>query len=206
MDIYLVSVSWLLWIALLWTLGYMSLFELQFYLGVCPGVRLLDLYGYYIFSFLRNLHPVFHSDCTNLLSHRQCKRISFSPHPLLHLLFVGFLMMAILPRVRKYLTLVLIFTSLLVMLSIFSCAYCVLSRVSSVWLFATLWTIKPTGFLCPWDSPGKNTGVDQHALLQEIFRPWDRTCLSHVSCTGRRVSATWEAHWSSMFLLWRNVC
>ena len=23
--------------------------------------------------------------------------------------------------------------------------------------------------LCPWDSPGKNTGVDSHALLQGIF-------------------------------------
>ena len=23
--------------------------------------------------------------------------------------------------------------------------------------------------LCPWDSPGKNTGVGNHSLLQEIF-------------------------------------
>ena len=28
---------------------------------------------------------------------------------------------------------------------------------------------KPTRFLCPWDSPGKNTGVGCHALLQGIF-------------------------------------
>ena len=27
----------------------------------------------------------------------------------------------------------------------------------------------PTRLLCPWDSPGKNTGVDCHFLLQEIF-------------------------------------
>ena len=27
----------------------------------------------------------------------------------------------------------------------------------------------PTRFLCPWDSPGKNTGVSCHALLQGIF-------------------------------------
>ena len=26
-----------------------------------------------------------------------------------------------------------------------------------------------TRFLCPWDSPGKNTGVGYHSLLQEIF-------------------------------------
>jgi len=27
----------------------------------------------------------------------------------------------------------------------------------------------PASFLCPWDSPGKNTGVGCHALLQGIF-------------------------------------
>ena len=36
---------------------------------------------------------------------------------------------------------------------------------SHVRLFMTLWT----RFLCPWDSPGKNTGVGCHALLQGIF-------------------------------------
>ena len=35
-------------------------------------------------------------------------------------------------------------------------------------------SLRPPGLylarlLCPWDSPGKNTGVDSHALLQEIF-------------------------------------
>ena len=27
----------------------------------------------------------------------------------------------------------------------------------------------PTRLLCLWDSPGKNTGVDCHSLLQRIF-------------------------------------
>ena len=27
----------------------------------------------------------------------------------------------------------------------------------------------PSRLLCPWDSPGKNTGVNYHALLQGIF-------------------------------------
>ena len=29
--------------------------------------------------------------------------------------------------------------------------------------------LEPTSFLCPWDSPGKNTGVGCHALLQGFF-------------------------------------
>ena len=29
--------------------------------------------------------------------------------------------------------------------------------------------LQPARLLCPWDSPGTNTGVGCHALLQEIF-------------------------------------
>ena len=29
--------------------------------------------------------------------------------------------------------------------------------------------LQPTMLLCPWDSPGKNTGVGCHTLLQGIF-------------------------------------
>ena len=40
-----------------------------------------------------------------------------------------------------------------------------LSRFSRVRLCATPW-MEPTRLPCPWDSPGKNTGVGCHFLLQ----------------------------------------
>ena len=45
---------------------------------------------------------------------------------------------------------------------------CMLSRLSHVRLFATLWTVALQAPLS-WDSPGKNTRVGCHFLLQGIF-------------------------------------
>ena len=49
---------------------------------------------------------------------------------------------------------------------------------SCVRLFATLWTVAHQAH-CPWDSSGKNTGVDFHSLFRESSWSRDQT---HVSC------------------------
>ena len=84
------------------------------------------------------------------------------------------------------------------------CIHLIFSPISCLWCGLTAkscWTLRPHGLLptslnCSWDFPGKNTGVACHFLLQELFPPRDRICISCISCIGRQIlyhCITWEA-------------
>ena len=68
----------------------------------------------------------------------------------------------------------------------------VTSVVSDPW---QSYGLQPARLLCPWDPPGKNTGVDCHFLLQGILptQGWN-PCPLCVSAGGLYTTrATWEA-------------
>ena len=59
------------------------------------------------------------------------------------------------------------------------------SHFSQAWLFVTLWTWS-TRLLCPQGSPGKNTRIEYHTLLQGIFptQAWNQGLIS-AALAGR---------------------
>lgn len=105
-DIY-VSRFWLLQMKLWWAFTE-SLYAhmLSFLLVKCQGVEwLLHMVNVYI--------TVWQSSRAILHSHRQAMRVEVPPHPCQHLVWLVFLVLAILMRVKKYLIMVLFHISLM---------------------------------------------------------------------------------------------
>ena len=71
-------------------------------------------HGSSVFGVLRNFHTSLHSGCVNLHFHQHCRRLPFSPYPLQHVLFIDFVMIAILTSVSWRLFVVLICISLII--------------------------------------------------------------------------------------------
>ena len=74
-------------------------FRITIFSGYIVRSRNVGSYDNCAFEFLRDLDTVLQSGYTNLHSHQRYRRASFSPHPLQHLLVVGFLMMVVLTGV-----------------------------------------------------------------------------------------------------------
>ena len=74
-------------------------FQIMVFSEYTPKSGIAGSYGSSIFSFLRNL-PAVLSNYTSLHFDRQCKGDPFSPPSLQYLLFIDFLIMAILTCVR----------------------------------------------------------------------------------------------------------
>ena len=100
---------------LLWTLGSMCLSELvfSFFSRYMPRSGIAGLYGSSIFSSLRNFILFSIVAAPIYIPTNSVQVFTFFLHPRQHLLFVGFLMMAILTAVRWYLV-VLICISLII--------------------------------------------------------------------------------------------
>ena len=82
-----------------------------------------ESYGSSIFRFLRNFHAVLYGGCSNLHSQHQCRRVSYSPHPLQDLLFVDFSMTDFLTGMKWFFIVVFIYISLIIsdVLHLFMC-------------------------------------------------------------------------------------
>ena len=88
-------------------------FKGSFFPAVCPRVGFLGRSGTSsILTFLKYFHGGFLNGCNNWHSFHQCRRVSFSPHPLQHFFMCGLVKDGHSDRWERYLIVVCIFTSL----------------------------------------------------------------------------------------------
>ena len=75
------------------------------------------------------------------------------------------------------------------------------SLLSRVWLFVTSWTVTCQAPLCPWNSPGKNTGEGSQPFpSQGIFL--DPGIWTQVSCIAGRFFTIWATREAQDKYLW----
>ena len=88
-------------------IGLMYLFKLvdfplhiYIYIYIYPGMVFLSHMVNLFLGFMGRIHTFFHSGCTSLHAHKLFMKFTFSAHPCQHLLFMFFLMTAILTGMR----------------------------------------------------------------------------------------------------------
>ena len=83
------------------------------------------------------------------------------------------------------------------------CVVCVLSHsvMSDFW---QLHGLQPTRLLCPWESPGKSTGVGNHFLIQGIF-PTQGSNPGPLYCSFFTVCDTREAQICAIYSIKNKI-
>ena len=125
--------------------------------GYIPSRGIPVSYGSSILYFLKNIHTLFHSSCTNLHCHQYCTRVPFYLCPIHHFLLLVLFIITILIGVRWYLIVVWICISLTIIgVRHFLCAcWCIWKNAHSdhllifnrfcccwlVWVICILWIL-----------------------------------------------------------------